>query len=233
MTRLMGDATHDNVPVLATVPGLDIVQGYVTGTVDVVWTAADWARFSHLTTVTNDQGGPGSPVPSAVIRDVEPGAWSPAAAVNDLPWTAVRPTIYCDQNDLTRTGGVLDSGWHGDLWIAIPGWNLGDPLPPTPGCTIVAVQNVFTGAYDLSVVLDDTWPAPRKRADMPLAIAATGVTEVYLLDGGRMSHITDIQSLAQLEAAGVPKVTVTAAALTQFLTDYPPGNPPVTVTVTG
>lgn len=158
MTRTMGDAIADNVPALAQVSGLQLVAGYVTGTPDILWTAADWAEFPGLPQVTIDQGYTGSPVPSAIVRDVEEGAWTAANAVNMSDWTPVRPTIYCDQSDLT---GVLAAGWQGDLWLAIPGWVTGQALPTAPGCTVVAVQNqpdAGNGAYDLSVVLDPYWP---------------------------------------------------------------------------
>lgn len=165
MTRTMGDATHANVAALAAVPGLQLVAGYVTGSADIVWTALDWARFPRQLRITIDQGN-GVPVPSAIVRDVEPGAWSPQAAVNRTGWIpatpqgTARPTIYCDRNDLSREGGVLQSGWRGDLWLAYPGWQVGQPLPTAPGCTYVAVQNQLNvgNAYDLSVVLDPFWP---------------------------------------------------------------------------
>jgi len=160
MTRSMGDAIHDNVAALARVPGLQLVGGYVTGSADILWTPADWALFPRQLHVTIDQGYTGSPVPTAIVRDVEPGAWTPAAAVNRNGWTAARPTIYCDRSDLSRAGGVLASGWRGDLWLAYPGWQPGQALPAAPGCNYVAVQNQLNvaNAYDLSVVLDDTWP---------------------------------------------------------------------------
>lgn len=159
MTRLMGDAMHSNVARLPA--GLQLVGGYVTGSADILWTPADWARFPFTPHITIDQGF-GPAVLGAIVRDVEPGAWPPQEAVNRTSWTAARPTIYCDQWDLTRAGGVLACGWRGDLWLAIPGWHPGQALPPTPGCTVVAVQNEQNvgSAYDLSVVLDDTWPYP-------------------------------------------------------------------------
>jgi hypothetical protein len=208
--------------------GLDLAAGYDTGTPGIKWTAADWARFTGITQVHIDQGYQSPPVTTSTVRDVEPGAWGVAAAVDLSTWATARPTIYCDQYDLTRPGGVLASGWHGDLWLAIPGWQPGQPLPATPGCTVVAVQNALGdahGTYDLSIVIDPAWPALPEGDSMPIAIGATGVTEIYLLDGGKMSHIPDPASLLALTAAGVKQVTVSPAALTQFLADFPPGQP--------
>lgn len=160
MTRTMGDAIHINAHTLAQIPGLALVGGYVTGDSVVQWTPADWQLYPFLPHITIDQGFTGSPVGSAIVRDVEPTAWTPAAAVNKNGWTAARPTIYCDRDDLSRAGGVLACGWRGDIWLAYPDWQPGQPLPPAPGCNYVAVQNQLNvnNSYDLSVVLDDTWP---------------------------------------------------------------------------
>jgi hypothetical protein len=153
----MGDAIHVNVPTLAAVPGLDVIAGYVTGTPTIQWTAADFARFTQPI-ATIDQGATGSPA-TATVRDVETGAWTPAAAV-DTPWNVPPgqiPTIYCNQSNLPA---ILGAGYQGALWIAFPGWQPGQPLPSAPGCTFVAVQNQLdvANAYDLSEVLDPTWP---------------------------------------------------------------------------
>jgi hypothetical protein len=158
MTRKMGDAIHLNVSVLAGVSGLQVVAGYVTGSADIVWTAADWAMFPGIPHVEIDQGYTGAPVYSATVQDVETGAWTPASVPNwQAQCTAARPTVYCNQSTLPA---VLATGWRGNLWLAIPGWQPGNALPSAPGCTVVAVQNQLdvANAYDLSVVLDSTWP---------------------------------------------------------------------------
>lgn len=245
MTRIMGDATHANAATLAAaLPPVDLVAGYVTGTPDIQWTAADWAMFPGKTLVTIDQGDAGSPVASATVRDVEPGAWTPLSAVMDKPWTAARPTIYCDQNDLTRPGGVLSCGWQGDLWLAISGWQPGDPLPAAPGCTIVAVQDHYETAFDLSYVLDPGWPAIGGSVNGTGSIIVWGQLRAYLLNGGRAHPIGGNDELAMYTAAGVPVAgspgggvgqgsRLTAAEEAQFLADFPPGNPAVTVNTTG
>jgi hypothetical protein len=230
MTRSMGDAIHDDVAALAAVAGsLQLVAGYVTGSPDIVWTSSDWAQFPGLVQVTIDQGFTGSPVEAAVVRDVEAGAWTASAAVDVSGWTAARPTIYCDQSTLPS---VLADGWQGDLWLAIVGWVPGDSLPSAPGCTIVAVQNQedVAGAYDLSVVLDPTWPGGN--TSMPLLInSASG--NIYLLDGGRLHHVTDPPSVAIYQAAGVALTSpVDSGEEAQLLADFPPGNPAVTVNST-
>jgi hypothetical protein len=161
MTRTMGDATHDAVPQLAAIRGqLQLVAGYDTGSPDIDWTAADWALFPGIPHVTIDQGFTGSPNPAATVRDVEYGAWAPGQAVNRAGWNVPRPTIYCTTGETGyNLAAVLADGWKGDVWLAIAGWQPGQPLPAAPGCTIVAVQNNYSNPnYDLSVVLDPNWP---------------------------------------------------------------------------
>lgn len=164
MTRTMGDAIHDNVGSLV-VARPQLVAGYVTGSSSIQWTAADWALFPGIPHVTIDQGFTGSPVPSANVLDVEPGAWTPAAAVAYVPkMTSPRPTVYSDQADAKTIWGL---GYRGPHWLAWPGWtgtspptNLGDGTPVPAGVQIVAVQNQLdvANAYDLSVVFDPVWP---------------------------------------------------------------------------
>ena len=152
MTRTMADAISANYGSLP--PLADAIRaGYVTGSPDIQWTAAQLATA----TVTIDQGFTGSPVASATVRDVEAGAWTPVAAVNLTGWTAARPTIYCNQNTLPS---VLAAGWRGDLWLAIITPQPPGSPPVVPGCTVVAIQyaQAVGAAYDLSVVFDDTWP---------------------------------------------------------------------------
>lgn len=133
-----------------------MVLGYVTGTPDIRWTPEDWNRFPESRRVTIDQGGEGSPVLGAVVRDVETGAWQPKeAAVDRTGWNVPRPTIYCNENTLPR---ILAAGWKGDLWLAIPSAAPPATPPGVPGCRVVAVQYRFESAYDESVIFDDSWP---------------------------------------------------------------------------
>jgi hypothetical protein len=160
MTRTMGDAISANVTALETA-GVQMVAGYVTGTPDIAWTAADWALFSSLPQVTIDQGNTayGSPVASADVRDVESGAWTPTSAVVLAGWTAARPTIYCSLDVLPQ---VESAGWQGDVWVAYYTSAAPSTPPAVPaGMTCVAVQWTDTGGggtYDLSAVFDPWWP---------------------------------------------------------------------------
>lgn len=154
MNAIGYDATHDNV---ASIPAnAEVVMGYDTGSPFIKWTAADWSRFATPRKVHIDQGFGGTPVPTATVRDVETGAWTPEAAILEVRnWNAGRRTIYCNQSTLPR---VLALGWRGDLWLAIPS-NLAPVKPPqVPNCTVVAVQFGFDGTHDRSVVFDPYWP---------------------------------------------------------------------------
>lgn len=155
MSRLMIDVTHANARKVATEePTPALIALYRTGSADIEDTKADAALWPHATQVWIDQGGNGSPVPTADVRDVEPGAWSAHDAVHNLNWTADRKTIYCDRSDLSA---VIAEGWTGDVWLAWPGF-AGTVAPSFPPVHIVAVQNVFLADHDRSIVFDAAWP---------------------------------------------------------------------------
>jgi hypothetical protein len=218
MTWVTGyDAIHDNVSSIP--PNAEVVMGYVTGSPSVKWTDADWSRFTTTRQVSIDQGFTGSPVPSATVRDVETGAWTPEAAVNGpAQWNARRPTVYCNQNTLPR---VLAAGWKGDLWLAILSKFPPTVAPVVPNCTVVAVQYRFAGTFDQSIVFDPYWPrkapqvtgiqyaaptALREMANVSISwdavapingTAPTGYTVSFLgLDGKEYFHtVTDLTSI--------------------------------------
>jgi len=157
--REMIDCTSSNLAHVKTLfPNAVMWGAYVTGTPDIKYTSAQLAEIpAGALKVLIDQGYGSPAVTTAHVRDVEPGAWQPKNAVHTSNWETGRPTIYCDRNDLYRPGGVLDYGWKGDLWLAIPGSAPITP-PAVSGCRVVAVQYGFAGSYDKSVVFDDTWP---------------------------------------------------------------------------
>lgn len=153
--RHMYDATHDNVRVLLPF-NPSMVAIYLTGTVDVRWTTADVQLFPNVKTfVRIDQRGPGSPQYSATVADVEDFAWN----VHDaetlfLPnCTAARPTIYCNRNTLPNVTAKCD------IWLSAPGLTDAEAIAlAATDDRIVAVQNLFAGPYDKSVVIDPYWP---------------------------------------------------------------------------
>lgn len=170
MTRTMIDCTSANAAwVMANLAAPEMIALYVTGSPDIKWTPALRALFPHSIQVTIDQGGAGSPVSTATVRDVEPGAWTAHAAVHSGNWSAAEPTIYCDRADLDT---VVAEGWRGNVWLAWPGWN-GESLPHADKVHFVAVQNGFFTSYDKSVVLDDNWQSGVIVAPSPSAISIT------------------------------------------------------------
>jgi len=216
----MYDAIHANV---ARVPAnAEIVAGYVTGTLDINWTNADFRRFATSRKVTIDQGGIGSPVPEAMVRDVETGAWTPEAAVRGpAQWTAVRPTIYCNQSTLSR---VLAAGWKGDIWLVHLSQNPPTKAPDVPNCTVVAVQYAFKGIYDQSIVFDPYWPdrrpqvigiqfgppnVLRQTADVSLAWEAIGPVGGKAPTGYTVSFVGMDDREYYHAVTGVPNVTAT------------------------
>jgi len=154
MTAIGYDATFENI---AAIPdNAEVVLGYDTGDHTVRWPTSAWSRFVTKRKVHIDQGFTGSPVSTATVRDVETGAWTPEHAINGgIPWTAERPTIYCNRDTLPRVTGA---GWKGDLWLAIPSNQAPASPPVVPGCTVVAVQYGFPAARDISRVFDPYWP---------------------------------------------------------------------------
>jgi hypothetical protein len=208
----MGDAIHLNVPALAQA-GTDMVAGYVTGTPDIQWTASDFALFAGKVVVTIDQGANGSPVGSANVRDVEAGAWTPAAAVQLAGWTAPRPTIYCN---LSTLPAVTGAGWTGDVWLADLTSAPPTSPPPVGGVNVVAQQYALSvaGAYDLSVVFDPAWPSAttRKATKMIiLSVPSLGGAQFLYTPGQIPQHIVSIADLQAFQAAGLATAVISAA----------------------
>lgn len=177
MTRIMGDAIHDNVPALAAAP-VQMVAGYVTGTPDVQWTAADWNLFLEVPRVTIDQGYQSPAITTATVRDEEKGAWTLPGAADLSDWTAQRPTIYVS---LSTLPALAAAGWRGDVWVA--DWtNVPPTSPPVmpAGMTCVAVQYTNKGGggtYDESIVFDPLWPSK----EAPVAVTAWQPGSVHIL----------------------------------------------------
>jgi len=168
MARWMINGTHANMQAIRNaIASGEMLGYYVTGTPGIRATISDLATFTGHVRVSIDQGGPGSPVPTATVRDVESGAWTVASAVQTHNWTAKRPTIYCSLDTVPE---VQAAGWRGDLWLAIPGYTPSTP-PTVKGCTVVAVQRTFDPEYELSSVYDDSWPY-----DAPKTAVAPGIS---------------------------------------------------------
>ena len=154
MNRIMYDCIHQNVDAVKALwkPG-NLVAAYLTGSPAIKWTSADLARFPADSIVTIDQGFTGSPILTAMVRDVERGAWTAENAIKE-PWHTPRPTIYCNKTDLQT---VISLGWKGSIWLAHPE-QMPVSAPTYPGVTVVAQQFGFDTTHDVSVVFDGNWP---------------------------------------------------------------------------
>lgn len=188
------DATHEhagNIP-----SGTLKVGAYVTGTADIVWTAADYARFAHAGILRYDQSpaleqyGTGA----ANIADVEPGA----GTISNFVTQTVRRIAkgmegneYGDRATITDTAAVLKA--HGvDLGkvrCVLADWNLSETeaaallgtdiggievtgvqwaSPTSNPATVVpgGTQTLAEAQVDLNVTMA-SWFAPHETAPPP------------------------------------------------------------------
>jgi hypothetical protein len=209
MTRVMIDCIRANAHwVAANLPVPDIIGWYGTGSPEIQWTEAERALFPRSIHVQIDQGAHGSPIANATVRDVEPHAWGATSAVTARPWTAQRPTIYADRNDMST---VVAAGWKGDVWLAWPDYSH-TLRPSVPGCNVVAVQNVFHQNYDQSVVYDNDWPyLPPKEAEMIYTQVDKGGKLTIPFPAGSFSHVMFAHDFTNASAAFDLRVAVRSA----------------------
>jgi len=203
MTRFMYDGTHVNVQAIREHASKNaLIAWYGTGSPDIQWTSQDIADFDGHVMVEIDQKFTGSPVPAATVRDVENGAWTVADAVNTQDWTAERRTIYCSQDTVPE---VIEHGWKGDLWLAMPGWAGTEP-PKVTGCTVVAVQNQVTASYDTSIVFDPDWPnlAPKVPDDAAFSLTVYSRNADLMFSSHPAADHYVMQYLSHVGAAPVP-----------------------------
>jgi hypothetical protein len=152
----MYDATGSNAHVLVALKP-EMVAIYLTGSGGIAWNTADVQLLPNVKTwVRIDQGGATSPQYKANVADVEPFAWTVANAESKflVNCSAPRPTIYADRSDYKNITAKCD------IWLAAPG--LSDAQAIALAATdkrIVAVQNIWAGLYDRSIVVDPNWPA--------------------------------------------------------------------------
>jgi hypothetical protein len=147
-TAIMIDTIHDdvgNIPVSA-----PKVAGYITGTPDIQWTAADWARFPRSGKVQINQDGSTcvSLAGVANVADYEPGAFTQEQV---LEWVKLRKhshlacAVYVSaSNQASLTSALQEAGYTGvDLWVA--NWSLSEAeaaelLTTAGNYPVVAVQ---------------------------------------------------------------------------------------------
>jgi hypothetical protein len=120
----MIDAIHDNVSSIpANAPK---VAGYVTGTADIEWTAADWARFATTAKIRINQWPDSDPLLGDVL-DVETGAWTneqAAQASLARQENGLQVNLYTSQDNVTPlvNACIAVGVTIGNLWVA--NWSL-------------------------------------------------------------------------------------------------------------
>lgn len=204
MNRVGYDCTGVNAMwVKANLPPADLMFWYGTGSPDIEWTLEERALFPHAEMVEIDQGGAGTPIPTAVVRDVENGAWAPGQAVNKAGWHVPRPTLYGSRNTFTQ---VVADGWQGDYWLAWPGWN-GEQLPAAKGVNIVAVQDAFESKYDHNTILDTSWPL-LPPSPLSMTIVSRNAHMAIPVQEGADHYVIKWNGLTIMEVAAVPGAEV-------------------------
>lgn len=131
-TTLMVDTIHANV--LSIPVSTPFVGGYVTGTPDITWTPADWARFPGVH-VRYWQGYGSLPdVHAFDVIDIEAGAVTPAEAASmvrdrvhaGVQWT----TLYGTDAVLAETASLIrvmgSAVWNGHVDCVLADWNLNE-----------------------------------------------------------------------------------------------------------
>jgi len=131
-TTTMIDTTHANVDKIPT--SVAYIGGYVSGTPDIQWNAADWVRFSGRK-VRNYQGlGPVPPLNMFDELDVENRALTPVSAAAivkarveaGFQWT----TIYGGDAAIAATASEIQklghSIWNGHVNCRLANWNLNE-----------------------------------------------------------------------------------------------------------
>lgn len=143
------DAISANIGVIPA--NAEYIFGYVTGSPYIVWSLADFNRFPNAHKEYIDQGN-GSPWRIPTVIDIENGAHSPG----EMPGLALKyPGVkaYCN---LSTLPALHATGWRGQVWVAAPSQNA-DVIKTNveksyPGFTVFAVQSVWQGRYDASVI---------------------------------------------------------------------------------
>jgi hypothetical protein len=200
VTRTQLDAANPaSIPRLDTYDGM-LVAGYLTGSPGTWW-QGHWHQFPGAVMVAIDQHGFGEHDYAANVMDVETDCWS----VQDIiKWTsectAPRPTVYCDRDDYPLVRAV----WNGDVWLAAPG---GVNPADYPG--VVAVQDLYLGNYDSSIVYDDYWPL---RAPVSGDINITVSGDIAILSWSRVNgaaeYAVSVETLSSV-IVSASKVTAT------------------------
>lgn len=191
------DATHSNISSLPHT--VSVVAGYTTGTADIKWTSADWARYPAAIRICQDHGSD----TSADVLDVENGAatfedavtWYPKAVENF--YSGQRPgqrfpAIYLSLSNIQDLQAALKAGGitRANLWIA--DWTnsqstaVSQLINASGNYPAVAIQYANAGSYDKDV-FNKSWvnTVSEKTPKFDVATAPPGLWQDFMVAVGR------------------------------------------------
>jgi hypothetical protein len=120
---LMVDTIHANVH---NVPAnTEKVAGYVSGTPDIRWVAADWDRFSHVKVRINQS--PSAGALEGDVLDSEAGAWTIqeiVTAVEARNRAKLHTTVYISASSVTPLVNALANAKLTGVSLWVADWNL-------------------------------------------------------------------------------------------------------------
>lgn len=212
MTRRMADSiTPGNLP-----HGFDLYGAYDDGTwpdAPAVAAAMAGKPVVRITVFARDLFG--------AVLDVENGDATAAQAVD---WVLARraagadPTVYCS----TSMWPAVKAAFAARA-VPLPWWWRADYDRPTtafPGDPReIAHQFIDHGPYDESIVAD-YWPGidppqPSKEDDT-MYLAQGPTVGIFIVQGGRASHIPDMPDVQAYQAAGVPLIKLSDALINEL-----------------
>ncbi|MFI5782271.1 hypothetical protein [Nocardia sp. NPDC051570] len=158
MTRTMYDSTSaKDIPADAA-----MVAGYIDGRFK--WSQSDWARFPkaikvHIAVDPHADAGE--------VLDVEQGDSRPDQAPGWIRMRQAagvkRPTIYCNRSTWPAVQAAC-KGLTYASWVAE--WTgHAHEIEGAVACQWADPGHGSPGHYDLSLVVDDSWPGPRRARD--------------------------------------------------------------------
>jgi hypothetical protein len=174
----MIDSTHGSVP---NVPlSTTKVAGYVTGSPDIQWTTADWARFPKASKVRIDQapGGHAFATGGAEVLDVENGAATIANAVAGVLERQKKneySTIYISQSNLTALQDALRAAKavmnRVGFWVA--NWSLSETEAAAAlGNELVAIQYASPTSNPLTIIPGGTMTLRQANVDLSVTLSS-------------------------------------------------------------
>jgi hypothetical protein len=129
-TDVMVDFTHSAVGNVPNSSAFEYVAGYTSGTSNIEWTAADWAKYTQQHHIRIEQGYGGFSVARSTydMLDMETGAWTPAGVVSAVN-SAITDgyeytTVYAVPSGLQTLAGLMTAEEIASTDCVVANWNL-------------------------------------------------------------------------------------------------------------